>query len=199
MTDKDEQKATEPEVDTDQGDNSREEVVFEDNTEVIAPDIKAKFDKLKAKIKELEKKNHELLDGWQRDKADFINTRKRDDEAKKQFLKFSKAEIISELIPVLDSFDGAFKNKEAWEKVDKNWRMGVEFIHTQLSNILAGHGLKIIYPMGEKYDPARDEAVENVKIDSKEDESKILEVVQPGYELNGKEIRPPKVKVGHYS
>jgi|SRR3989338_1810599 len=198
MTDKDEQKATEPEVDTDQGDNSREEVVFEDNTEVIAPDIKAKFDKLKAKIKELEKKNHELLDGWQRDKADFINTRKRDDEAKKQFLKFSKAEIISELIPVLDSFDGAFKNKEAWGKVDKNWRMGVEFIHTQLSNILSQHDLKVINPIGLPYISSRDEAIENIKVDNEADEGKILEVVQVGYELNGKEIRPPKVKVGHY-
>src|SRR3989344_5269996 len=181
MTDKDEQKDTELEVNTDPGDD----IVLEDNTEVTGADYKVKVDKLKAKIKEMEKKNHELLDGWQRDKADFINTRKRDDEAKKQFLKFSKAEIISELIPVLDSFDGAFKNKEAWGKVDKNWRMGVEFIHTQLSNILSQHDLKVINPIGLPYISSRDEA-------------KILEVVQVGYELNGKEIRPPKVKVGHY-
>ena len=194
MTDKDEQKDTELEVNTDPGDD----IVLEDNTEVTGADYKVKVDKLKAKIKELEKKNHELLDGWQRDKADFINTRKRDDEAKKQFLKFSKAEIISELIPVLDSFDGAFKNKEAWGKVDKNWRMGVEFIHTQLSNILSQHHLKVINPIGLPYISSRDEAIENIKVDNEADEGKILEVVQVGYELNGKEIRPPKVKVGHY-
>ena len=194
MTDKDEQKDTELEVNTDPGDD----IVLEDNTEVTGADYKVKVDKLKAKIKELEKKNHELLDGWQRDKADFINTRKRDDEAKKQFLKFSKAEIISELIPVLDSFDGAFKNKEAWEKVDKTWRMGVEFIHTQLSNILSQHDLKVINPIGLPYISSRDEAIENIKVDNEADEGKILEVVQVGYELNGKEIRPPKVKVGHY-
>ncbi|OHA92797.1 MAG: nucleotide exchange factor GrpE [Candidatus Zambryskibacteria bacterium RIFCSPLOWO2_02_FULL_39_26] len=194
MTDKDEQKDTELEVNTDPGDD----IVLEDNTEVTGADYKVKVDKLKAKIKELEKKNHELLDGWQRDKADFINTRKRDDEAKKQFLKFSKAEIISELIPVLDSFDGAFKNKEAWGKVDKNWRMGVEFIHTQLSNILSQHDLKVINPIGLPYISSRDEAIENIKVDNEADEGKILEVVQVGYELNGKEIRPPKVKVGHY-
>ena len=193
MTDKDEQKDTELEVNTDPGDD----IVLEDNTEVTGADYKVKVDKLKAKIKELEKKNHELLDGWQRDKADFINTRKRDDEAKKQFLKFSKAEIISELIPVLDSFDGAFKNKEAWGKVDKNWRMGVEFIHTQLSNILSQHDLKVINPIGLPYISSRDEAIENIKVDNEADEGKILEVVQVGYELNGKEIRPPKVKVGH--
>ncbi len=184
----------EEEVDTDPGDD----VVFEDNTEVTGADYKVKTDKLRARIKELEKKNQELLDSWQRDKADFINTRKRDEEGKKEFLKFAKADIISEVIPVLDSFDSAFKNKEAWEKVDLSWRTGVEYINTQLHSILKEHGLKVINPLGEMYDHVRDEAVENIKVDSETDNGKILDVVAVGYELNGKEIRPPKVKVGHF-
>ena len=184
----------EPEADTDTGDD----VVFEDNTEVTGIDYKTTVNKLKTGIKELEKKNAELLDSWQRDKADFINTRKRDEEVKKEFLKFSKADIILELLPVLDSFESAFKNKEVWEKVDKNWRTGVEYIHTQLFNILSGHGLKVINPIGNSYDHNRDEAVENVPVENESDNGKILDVVQVGYELNGKEIRPPKVKVGHY-
>ena len=173
-------------------------MVFEDNTEVTGIDYKTTVNKLKTGIKELEKKNAELLDSWQRDKADFINTRKRDEEVKKEFLKFSKADIILELLPVLDSFESAFKNKEVWEKVDKNWRTGVEYIHTQLFNILSGHGLKVINPIGNSYDHNRDEAVENVPVENESDNGKILDVVQVGYELNGKEIRPPKVKVGHY-
>ncbi len=194
MEDEEKKPDLEEEIDTDPGDD----IVFEDNTEVTGGDYKQKVDKLRAKIKELEKKNADLLDKWQRDKADFINLRKRDEEAKQEFLKFSKADIISEIIPVLDSFDSAFKNKEAWEKVDKNWRTGVEYIHSQLLNILTGHGLKVINPIEELYDHNRDEAVENVKVDSKADDGKILEVLQVGYDLNGKEIRPPKVKVGHY-
>ena len=186
--------AEEEEVDTDPGDD----VVFEDNTEVTGGDYKQKVDKLKAQIKELQKKNGELLDSWQRDKADFINIRKRDEDDKKEFLKFAKTDVIAELLPVLDSFESAFKNKESWEKVDKNWRTGVEYIHTQLSNILTSHGLKVINPLGEMYNHSRDEAVETVKIDDKEKDGKILDVVQVGYELNGKEIRPPKVKVGHF-
>jgi len=175
-----------------------DDVVFEDNTEVTGADYTEKVKKLKERIQELEKKSSELLDGWQRDKADFINSKKRDEEAKKEFLKFSKADIISELIPVLDSFESAFKNKESWEKVDATWRKGVEYIHSQLFTILAGHGLKVINPLGEKYDHNRDEAVENVSVENHEDDGKILEVVQLGYELNDKEIRAPKVKVGHY-
>lgn len=194
MTEEDKIVDTEPEIDTDPGD----EFVFEDNTEVTGADYKVKTDKLKARIKELEKKNADLLDGWQRDKADFINARKRDEEQKLEFMKFSKSDIISELLSVLDSFESAFKNKEAWEKADKNWRMGVEYIHTQLMNIMTQNGLTVLNPLGEKFNHSRDEAVETVKVDDKESDDKILEVVRVGYELHGKELRAPKVKVGHF-
>lgn len=183
----------EEEVDTDPGDD----VVFEDMSENLAPEIKDRTDKLKAQIKELQKKNTELLDSWQRDKADFINARKNDESAKSEFLKFAKADLISEIIPALDSFDNAMKNKEVWESVDKNWRVGIEYIRSQLLNSLANHGLKVINPLGEMYNSARDEAIETIIVDDKEKDGKILDVVQVGYELNGKEIRPPKVRVGH--
>lgn len=186
--------ATIDEVDTDPGDD----VTFEDMPENLAGEVKDRTDKLKARIKELEKKNSELLDSWQRDKADFINARKNDEGAKQEFLKFAKADIISEIIPALDSFDNAMRNKEAWEKVDKNWRVGVEYIRTQLLNALTNHGLKVINPIGEMYNEKRDEAVENIKVDDEKDNGKILDVMQVGYELNGKEIRAPKVRVGHF-
>ena len=189
---------TEPEVDTDPGDEVIEDVVFEDNTEVTGADYAVQVKKLKERIKELEKKATELLDGWQRDKADFINARNNDEVVKQQFLKFSKADTIAEIIPVLDSFESAFKNKEAWEIVDKNWRVGVEYIHSQLFGILAGHGLKVINPIGEMYDHNRDEAVETVSVEDAGQDGKVLEVTQVGYELNGKEIRAPKVKVGDF-
>jgi molecular chaperone GrpE len=182
------------EVDTDPGDD----VVFEDNSEVLAPEIKDKTNKLKARIKELEKKNTEIMDSWQRDKADFINARKGDENVKSEFLKFAKADLISEIIPALDSFDNAMKNTEVWESVDKNWRVGIEYIRTQLLSSLANHGLKVINPVGEMYNERRDEAVETVKVDDKESDGKIISVLQVGYELNGKELRAPKVKVGHY-
>ncbi|MFZ2523669.1 MAG: nucleotide exchange factor GrpE [Minisyncoccia bacterium] len=175
-----------------------DDVVYEENSEVTAPDLHAKLEKFRTRIKELEKKNSELLDSWQRDKADFINARKSDETTKQEFLKFAKADIISEIIPALDSFDNAMRNKESWENVDKNWRMGVEYIRTQLLTALQNHGLKVINPLGEMYNHARDEAVETVKVDSKDEDGKILDVMQVGYELNGKEVRPPKVRIGHF-
>jgi len=194
MTDDTNKIDLEEEVDTDPGDD----VVFEDMSENLAPEIKDRTDKLKAQIKELQKKNTELLDSWQRDKAEFINARKGDESAKSEFLKFAKADLISEIIPALDSFDNAMKNKEVWESVDKNWRVGIEYIRSQLLNSLSNHGLKVINPLGEMYNSTRDEAIETVKVDDKEKDGKILDVVQVGYELNGKEIRAPKVKVAHF-
>lgn len=198
MKDDEIKKLHEEEIDTDPGDGDADDVYFENLPENLAPEIKDRTDKLKLQIKELQKKNAELLDSWQRDKAEFINSRRRDDEQKQEFLKFAKADIISELLPVLDSFESAMKNVEAWEKVDKNWRVGVEYIHTQLTNTLLAHGLKVVNPLGEMYNVSRDEAIETVKVDSKEEDGKILSVVQVGYELNGKEIRPPKVRVAHF-
>lgn len=154
--------------------------------------------KLRRRIKDLEEKNQEYLTGWQKERADSINLRRRLEEEKKEFAKFAKEDIATEIITVLDSFDSAFKNKEAWEKVDKNWRLGVEYIHSQLINVLANHGVSVISPLGESFDPQRDDAVETVPVENKADEQKILEVLSVGYKLQNKIIRAPKVKVGEY-
>jgi molecular chaperone GrpE len=188
-----EKKEIEPEVDTDAGDDFE----FEENAEVTGPDAEQKIKKLKERIKELEKKNAELLDGWQRDKADFVNARRADQENQKKFAVFAKEDIILELLQTLDSFESAFKNKEAWEKVDENWRKGVEYIHSQFSNVLSQHGLTVVSPLGEKFDHNRDEAIEMVPVENESDDGKILEVVNSGYKLHNKLIRAPKVKVGH--
>jgi molecular chaperone GrpE len=158
----------------------------------------ATIKKLRTKIKELEEKSQEYLTGWQKERADSVNLRKRLEEEKKEFAKFAKEDITTELMTVLDSFESAFKNKEAWEKVDKNWRVGVEYIHSQLVGVLANHGVSVISPLGEKFDPKRDEAIEMIQVDKEEDDHKILQVASVGYKLQDKVIRAPKVKVGEY-
>jgi molecular chaperone GrpE len=111
---------------------------------------------------------------------------------------FAKEDIATELIPVLDSFESAMKNKEAWEKVDKNWRVGVEYIHSQLITVLGNHGVTVINPVGEMFDHNRDEAIETVTVDDKGNDGKIMDVVSVGYKLQNKIIRAPKVKVGSF-
>ena len=173
-----------------------DDVVFEENTEVTGADFNKKYSALKGKVKELEAKATEYLNGWQRDKADFINLRKKDEEAKKQIVAFAKEDLINELIPVLDSFESAMKNKEAWAKVEPNWRVGVEYIASQLNQTLENNGLKKVYPLGQPFDHTRDEALEMVPTEDKSQDGVVMEVVQTGYMLGDRLIRPPKVKVG---
>src|SRR5207244_2477593 len=84
--------------------------------------------KLRERLKKAEAEKQEYLTGWQRAKADLVNARKRDEEDLKEFVRFANERLIEGLIPVLESFDMAMGNKEAWEKADKNWRVGVEYI-----------------------------------------------------------------------
>lgn len=159
---------------------------------VIAEEVSLETIKiLKEKLKKANEEKQAHLDGWMRDKAEFINARKRDEEAQKDFTRFSNESLISELIPVLDSFNMAMNNKESWEKADKNWRIGVEYIYNQLKKVLEEFGLKEIDPIGKQFDPMRDEAIEHEK-----DGNVIISVVQKGYELHGKVLKAPKVKVG---
>ena len=162
-----------------------------DDSVVAEESAQETIKKLREKLKKSEEEKKEYLDKWQRGTAEFLNARKRDEESKKEFLKFANENLIVELIQVLDSFNMAFSNKEAWEKVDKNWRTGVEYISNQLKKILEDAGLKEIDPIGKPFDPMRDEAIEDGKASDL-----VTTVVQKGYELNGKTVKAPKVKVG---
>lgn len=176
-----------------------DDMVFDEDTdEEGRSNPGATIKKLRQKIKELEEKNREYLTGWQKERADSVNFRKRLEDEKREHMKFAKEDIATEIITVLDSFESAFKNKEAWEKVDKNWRIGVEYIHTQLINVLSNHGVSVVNPLGEKFDHNRDEAVENMPVEDKKDDGKIIEVVSVGYKIQDKLIRAPRVKVGEY-
>lgn len=156
--------------------------------------------KLKDKIKVLEKERQEYLDGWQRERADFANFKKRSESERAETIKYANENLVADLLSVLESFDMAFSNKEAWEKVDKNWRVGVEYIHSQFMKILSDNGLSILDPKaGDTFDPAVHVASETLAVAEKDKDSKILSVKKIGYSLNGRIIIAPKVVVGEFN
>jgi len=169
-----------------------------DDSVIAEENMAEMIKKLRTKLKKSQADAQEYLTGWQRAKADFINARKRDEEERKEFIKFSNERLIESLVPVLESFDLAMSNKEAWERVDKNWRMGVEYIYSQLKKTLSEAGLEEINPVGLPFDPARDEAASYEPVADAKQDHVILQVIQKGYSLNNKPMRPPKVKVGEF-
>ncbi len=160
-------------------------------------DPKEKLAKLKEKIKKLEAEKTEYLDGWQRERADFVNFKKRNEEEKRDYIKFANEGLLEEMLAVLESFDMAFMNKEQWNSVPQNWRVGVEYIHSQLVKILDDNGLKEFVPkVGDKFDPNLHIAEEMIVVQNPEEESTIREIKKKGYMMNGKIIIAPKVVVG---
>mgnify|MGYP001588731940 FL=1 len=136
----------------------------------------------------------EYLSGWQRAKADYINLQRESDTKRIESIQFASERIIMELLPVLDSFEMAMANKEAWGSVSENWRTGIEYIKNQFSAVLISHGIAEICPK-EKDDVKFEHhvVVEVVSMDDKSQDGKIATVLQKGYILNGKVLRPARV------
>ncbi|MBI2120961.1 MAG: nucleotide exchange factor GrpE [Parcubacteria group bacterium] len=172
----------------------QDDVVFEEEGEGLLPAQKIK--KLREELKKCQQEKEEYLAGWQRAKADFINLKREEEKNRLDLMKFANKELIMEILSVADSFDMAFVNKEAWEKVDQNWRTGVEYIYGQLVSILEQNGVKQLNPIGETFDPNVHTSIESVPAEKPEDDHKIVAVIQKGYMMHGFLVRSPKVRVG---
>lgn len=167
----------------------------DDAVQVGAASPQDKIKKLRERLIDVERAKQEYLDGWQRLKADYVNLKKRSEDEKSELGKFVRESVVSDLIPVIESFDMAFANKEAWEKVDPNWRMGVEYIHKQFMETLEGYGLSELNPLGETFDPQHFTAIGTVHTNDQNLDHKVAEVVQKGYKMGDRLIKSPKVKV----
>ena len=180
--------------------DKNDDVVFEQTAEGEGEAMSSdKIKKLRANLKTAEAEKADYLLNWQKERADFINYKKGEDDRKKQTLDFAREQFTEELLPVLDAYDMAFSNKEAWEKVDKSWRMGVEYIHQQLLKVLAENGVSEISPKeGDAVDPNLHEAVDTIVTEDELKEHTVAQVMQKGYKMSERIIRPARVKVFEY-
>ena len=174
-----------------------DDVVFEDTAEgegeVLSKD---KIKKLREELKESKAKEMEYLTNWQRERADFQNYKKDETARMKSGAQRIQESLIESLLPVLDSYDMAFANREAWEKVDQNWRMGVEYIHAQLLKVLAENGVTPIETkVGDMVDANLHEAMESIATEDTTQDQKIAVIIQQGYKLGERVLRPARVKV----
>lgn len=169
-----------------------DDLQFENEEDLESPALALK--KLRDKLRTCEKEKKEYLDGWQRMRADFANARKEEETRRGEMIKFASEGLVEDLLPVLDSFTMAFGNKEAWEKVDANWRKGVEYIYAQMYSVLESRGLTSIGEVGEPVDPRLHVAIEEIPAPSDKETGTISEVVQKGYRLHNKVLRPARIK-----
>lgn len=161
-------------------------------------DLKKTLKKLREDLKVCKKEKEEYLTGWQKERADFANYKKQEDDRKAMFSEAMRERILTRFLTVMDSFNMAFANKEAWGKVDENWRKGVEYIYGQMNTVFEEYGVKPIGTVGETFDPNIHQSIELVPTDKKELDHTVSLVIQKGYKLGERVIRPARVNVYEY-
>lgn len=138
----------------------------------------------------LAQENKQLKDRVIRTMADFENFRKRTERDKQEYYKYALTGLMTDLLPVLDNFDRALEHAEEGDDFHK----GVLLIYKQLYEILQKYGLRPIDEAGVRFDPKIHEAVvreENAGVPS----HTVVAVLQKGYFLNDRLLRPAYVKV----
>ena len=158
-------------------------------------DLKKTLKKLRADLKGCKVQKEEYLTGWQKERAEFANYRKQEEDRKAMLSEAMRERILTRFLTVMDSFNMAFVNKEAWEKVEESWRKGVEHIHSQMNTILEEYGVKEIGVEGEIFDPNIHQSIELVPTDKKEQDHTVANIIQKGYKLGERIIRPARVNV----
>ncbi len=150
---------------------------------------KKRWEEMKQKVKEA-KENLYLL---QRIKADFDNYRKKVEKERLKLMEFANEDLLLDLLPVIDNFERALNASQRSQDFTSHLK-GVELIEKQLLDVLKKRGLEPMEVIGKRFNPEEHDAVEVV--DSKDQsEDTIIGEVLKGYKLNGKLIRPSKVKV----
>ena len=125
--------------------------------------------------------------------ADLQNFRRRAAEERAQQIQFANEGLLAELLPVLDNFDRATECQLEGDPA-LNFHRGVCMIREQLYAVLHRFGVEQMTTVGQAFDPARHEAVERVET-TELPEGTVVAEVEAGYTLNGRVLRPAKVKV----
>ncbi len=135
----------------------------------------------------------EFSDGWQRERADFLNYRKRIEREQAQLHQVITGNIIKKYLSVIDDMERALANRPASAE-NEEWWAGIELIYRKLKSILEAEGVAEIPAEGEVFDPAVHEAITHEESD-KVESGKVIAVVQKGYRLGDRIIRPALVRV----
>ena len=152
-----------------------------------------KYKKLKKEFARCKKEKQEYLDGWQRSRAELQNFIKQKEIEVQDFKRFATSEIILKVLIFFDNLGFILDSAPKSVKGDP-WLKGIASTRKQLEDMLMREGIEeISAEQGGEFEPARHEAVEAVE--SNEKSGLVAEVLQKGYTLNGKVIRPTRVKI----
>ncbi len=147
---------------------------------------------LAAAMAKLRAEKDALYDRLLRKQAELENFRKRVQKEKEDFLQHATADLIRALLPTLDGFERALKQRDP--QVPEGFYKGMELIYRELLEVLGRAGLTPVETAGRPFDPHLHQAVETVVSPHHKDQE-IVEELQKGYKLKQRLLRPAIVKV----
>lgn len=147
---------------------------------------------LKAQLKQEKEKSDEYYEHLKRNMAEFDNFKKRISKEKDMMYNTISANIVSELLPILDNFEKALNS----ETTDDSYKEGMTMIYSQLIETLSKLGVEEIIALNNTFDPNYHEAVMHIE-DENFGEKEIVEVFRKGYKIGDKIIRHAMVKVAN--
>ena len=162
--------------------------------EEVEPDVMAAaIETMQSELEALKKEATESHDRYLRVLADFDNFRKRQREETARRADLAREELILKLLGVVDNFERALQAAEdnhSYESLVE----GVSLTMRQVQDMLLAEGVEPIEAVGQEFDPEVHEAVASVESDDHPDNT-VVDELQKGYTLNGKVLRPSRVRV----
>jgi molecular chaperone GrpE len=153
-------------------------------------ELSTAIEELEKRLADAQSQAAEYKDGWQRSVADFQNYKRRVDAEKSETYQNAIGSVIKRYLPILDDLERALSTRPA----DLAWVDGIELIYRKLKSILEAEGLKRIEAEGQMFDPNFHEAILQESCDGYES-GQVIAVVQNGYTLGDRVIRPAQVRV----
>jgi molecular chaperone GrpE len=144
----------------------------------------------------LRQEKESIQDRLLRTAAEFDNYRKRVERERRELSEFAASDVLSELLPILDNFERALQASAPPE--GEALRKGIDLIHRQMLDLLRKRGVKRIEALGADFDPKIHQAVIHETSDAHR-EGEVMDVLQPGYMLGDRLLRPAMVKVAKSS
>ncbi len=176
-----------------EGEDLEEKDTSEEDIPAIELTPEVQMDFLQATLDEMTARAEEYLDGWQRSRAEFANYKKRILKENSEIHQVARGEVIKLYLDIVDDLDRALHDRPATDEGEA-WANGIEIIFQKLRSRLEAEGVKPMNPLGEDFDPNIHEAL--IKEENDDYESgKIIEVMQEGYWIGDKVLRPAQVRV----
>jgi molecular chaperone GrpE len=148
---------------------------------------------LENEIQKLVEERDTLQDRLLRKQAEFENYKKRSERERAEYIQMASADLMRELLNVLDSFDLAVRNASE-RAADEDMLRGIDLVYKQLLDTLGRFGLKPVEAKGQVFDPNFHQAVTTVA-SADVPENTVVEELRRGYTLNGRLLRPAMVSV----